>query len=288
MKALLFPFLAALALSACSSKVDFEIDNPTNAPLAISIDGKDLPVAANASRAVSLAPGEHRLHSERLGEVRFIVYADGRGGLINPTLSEYVTAREIYVTGEDKLKNFGSSGLGMELGGVQFKGPYEKHHGLFIDKSWNFGVRQPFPEEQIVAHVDASGGKISTKVFTAPDFIDYVEQSMGEPGAFKREQPAGYIAPAHSLEPAPSTLPALDPAFEAHAGPMRDLYARWLKASTASEQKALRKEDFKASMAFTQATMTLGAKLPVAANEAYNDFVTTRSTLMAQSALVLP
>lgn len=288
MKALLFPVLAALALSACSSKVDFEIDNPTNAPLAISIDGKDLPVAANASRAVSLAPGKHRLHSERLGEVRFIVYADGRGGLINPTLSEYVTAREIYVTGEDKLKNFGSSGLGMELGGVQFKGPYEKHHGLFIDKSWNFGVRQPFPEEQIVAHVDASGGKISTKVFTAPDFIDYVEQSMGEPGAFKREQPAGYIAPAHSLEPAPSTLPALDPAFEAHAGPMRDLYARWLKASTASEQKALRKEDFKASMAFTQATMTLGAKLPVAANEAYNDFVTTRSTLMAQSALVLP
>lgn len=285
---LLFPFFAALALAACSSKVDFEIDNPTDAPLAISIDGKDLPVAAHASRPVSLAPGEHRLHTDRLGDVRFIVYERGRGGLINPTLSEYITAREIYVTGEDKLKNFGTSGLGIEVGGVEFKGPFDKFHGLFIDKTWNFGVREPFPQEQIVAHVDSTGGKISTKIFTAPDFITYVEEGMGEPGAFKREQPAGYVAPLYTLEPAPATLPALDPAFEAHAGPMRDLYARWLKATTAAEQKALRKEDFQASMAFTQATATLGSTLPVAANQAYNDFVTVRSTEMARSALVLP
>ena len=285
---LLFPFFAALALAACSSKVDFEIDNPTDAPLAISIDGKDLPVAAHASRPVSLAPGEHRLHTNRLGDVRFIVYERGRGGLINPTLSEYITAREIYVTGEDKLKNFGTSGLGIEVGGVEFKGPFDKFHGLFIDKTWNFGVREPFPQEQIVAHVDSTGGKISTKIFTAPDFITYVEEGMGEPGAYTREQPAGYVAPVYTLEPAPATLPALDPAFEAHAGPMRDLYARWLKATTAAEQKALRKEYFQASMAFTQATATLGSTLPVAANQAYNDFVTVRSTEMARSALVLP
>ena len=285
---LLFPVFAALALAACSSKVDFEIDNPTASPLAISIDGKDLPVAPNASRPVSLAPGEHTLHTQRLGDVRFIVYVDSRGGLINPTLSEYVTAREIYVTGEDKLKNFGASGLGIEVGGVEFKGPFDKFHGLFIDKTWNFGVREPFPQEQIVAHVDSSGGKISTKIFTAPDFITYVEEGMGEPGAYKREQPAGYVAPVYTLEPAPASLPALDPAFEAHAGPLRDLYARWLKASTAAEQKALRKEDFQASMAFTQATATLGSKLPVAANQAYNDFVTLRSTEMARSAVVLP
>lgn len=285
---LLFPIFAVMALAACSSKVDFEIDNPTATPLAISIDGKDLPVAPNASRPVSLAPGEHTLHTERLGDVRFIVYVDSRGGLINPTLSEYVTAREIYVTGEDKLKNFGASGLGIEIGGVAFKGPFDKFHGLFIDKTWNFGVREPFPQEQIVAHVDSSGGKISTKIFTAPDFITYVEEGMGEPGAFKREQPAGYVAPVYTLEPAPASLPALDPAFEAHAGPLRDLYARWLKASTSAEQKALRKEDFQASMAFTQATATLGSKLPVAANQAYNDFVTVRSTEMARSAVVLP
>lgn len=81
MKYLLLPMMAVLALAGCSSKVDFEIDNPTDAPLAISIDGKDLPVAAHASRPISLAAGEHHLHTDRLGDVRFIVYADGRGGL---------------------------------------------------------------------------------------------------------------------------------------------------------------------------------------------------------------
>ncbi len=104
-------------------------------------------------------------------------------------------------------------------------------------------MREPFPKEKVVAHVDSSGGQIVAKVFTAPDFITYVEEGMGEPGAFKRQQPAGYVAPAFSLEPAPASLPALDPAFEAHAAPLREVYARWLKATTADEQKALRKQD---------------------------------------------
>ena len=124
MKTLLFPFVAALALAACSpSKIEFQIDNPTDTPLALSIDGQDLPVAAHGSRPVSLAVGEHRLHTDTLGEVRFIVYVDGRGGLINPTLSEYVIAREVYVTDESKLKNFGTGKAGIELGGVDFEGP---------------------------------------------------------------------------------------------------------------------------------------------------------------------
>jgi hypothetical protein len=289
MKTLLFPFAAALALAACSpSKIEFQIDNPTDTPLALSIDGKDLPVAAQGSRPISLAVGEHRLHTDKLGDVRFIVYVDGRGGLINPTLSEYVVAREIYVTDESKLKNFGTGKAGIELGGVDFEGPFEKHHELFIDKTWTYGVREPFPKEKVVAHVDSSGGQIVAKVFTAPDFIAYVEEGMGEPGAFKREQPAGYVAPAFSLEPAPASLPALDPAFEAHAAPLREVYAHWLKATTADEQKALRKQDFAAQMAFTSATATLGSGLGREANEAYNDFVSQRSQLMGRSALVVP
>ena len=149
MKTLLFPFVAALALAACSpSKIEFQIDNPTDTPLALSIDGQDLPVAAHGSRPVSLAIGEHRLHTDTLGDVRFIVYVDGRGGLINPTLSEYVIAREVYVTDESKLKNFGTGKAGIELGGVDFEGPFEKSHELFIDKTWTYGVREPFPTER--------------------------------------------------------------------------------------------------------------------------------------------
>ncbi|PSD49041.1 hypothetical protein C7E25_15925, partial [Stenotrophomonas maltophilia] len=79
-----------------------------------------------------------------------------------------------------------------------------------------------------------------------------------------------------------------DPAFEAHAAPLREVYARWLKATTADEQKALRKQDFAAQMAFTSATASLGSGLGREANEAYNDFVSQRSQLMGRSALVVP
>ncbi|MET0549067.1 MAG: hypothetical protein ABW002_07350 [Xanthomonas sp.] len=289
MKTLLFPFAAALALAACSSsKVDFQIDNPTSAPVSIELDGKTVQVPAQQAQPVTLAAGEHHLRSERLGDVRFIVYADSRGGLINPTLSEYVTANEIYLTGPDKAKNFGTIKARIALNGVTFEGPFAQTHDLFIDKDWTFGVREPFPEQQVVAHVDPNGGKIDRKIFTAPDFIAYVENGMGQPGAFKRERPGGYVTPHFALEKAPAALPALDPAYEAHAGPLRDLYARHLRATSADAQRALRKEAFQAQMAFAAATATLGASLPPSANAAYNTFVTAFGELTARSALVVP
>lgn len=281
--------LAALALSGCSSPSQtFEIDNPGDTPLTLRIDGNELPIAAHASRPVKLKPGEHHLQTPALGEVRFIVYARGKGGLINPTLGEYVIANEIYVTGADKLKHFGAVHHPIELGGVGFDGPYSTTHALFIDQAWSFGVREPFPDEQTVAHVDQTGGQISSKIFTAADFIDYVETRSGQPGAYRRQQPAGYQPPTYALEPAPAALPALDPVFERHAAPLRELYARYLKATTADAQLQLQQEAFQAQMAFTAATAALGSGLPVEANEAYNTFVQTRSSLMGSAALVVP
>ena len=147
--------LAALALSGCTSPSQtFEIDNPGDTPLTLRIDGNELPIAAHASRPVKLKPGEHHLQTPALGDVRFIVYARGKGGLINPTLGEYVIASEVYVTGEDKLRHFGTVDNHIALGGVGFDGPYSTTHALFIDHAWTFGAREPFPDEQTVAHVD--------------------------------------------------------------------------------------------------------------------------------------
>lgn len=291
MKRLLALLLAAVALAGCSNDdaaQEFLVDNPGATPLTLSIDGKDIAVAANASTPVELSPGEHRLRSDRLGEVRFIVYARGKGGLINPTLSDYVIASEVYVTDESKLKNFGPAHRRIDLDGVQIEGPFEQTHALFIDKSWTFGVREPFPEVQTVAHVDSSGGRINTKIFTAADFIAYVEQNSGEPGAYARQKPGGYVQPAHALETAPAQLPPLHPDYEAHAAAMRDTYARYLKATRADQQLALQKEAMQAQIDFTNATVMLAHKLPTEANEAYNDFVHTRGRLMGSSVLVVP
>ena len=281
--------IAAVAVTGCSSPSQtFEIDNPGDTPLTLRIDGNELPIAAHASRPVKLKPGEHHLQTPALGDVRFIVYARGKGGLINPTLGEYVIASEIYVTDEDKLQHFAAPGNHIELGGVGFDGPYTTTHALFIDQAWTFGVREPFPDEQTVAHVDESGGRISTKIFTAADFIAYVEDTTGDPGAYRRQQPAGYQPPHYVLETAPTALPALDPAFDAHAGPLRELYARYLNATTADAQLQLQQESSQAQMAFTAATASLGAGLPVEANRAYNTFVHTRGTLMGSAVLVVP
>ncbi|HBS62862.1 MAG TPA: hypothetical protein DEB32_09100 [Stenotrophomonas sp.] len=276
---------AAVAIAGCSSPAQtFVIDNPRDTPLIVRIDGNELPIAAHASRPVNLTPGEHHLQSAPLGDVRFIVYARGKGGLINPTLAEYVIAQEVYVTGESKLANFGRIDHRIELGGVPFEGPYQKTHDLFIDRTWTFDVREPFPDVQTVAHVDESGGRINTKIFTAPDFIAYVDPS----GAYLRAQPAGYVAPHYAPEAAPAALPPLDPVFEAHAGPLRELYTRYLHATTADAQLQLQQEAHQAQMAFTAATASLGSALPVEAHEAYNTFVETRSRLMGSAALVVP
>lgn len=281
--------LAAAALSACSNPAQqFQIDNPGSSALTVRIDGRELAIAAHASTPVDLQPGEHRLHTDHLGDVRFIVYAGGKGGLINPTLGEYVIAHAVYVTGEDKLKNFGALNSQIDLGGVSFEGPFQKTHSLFIDQAWSFGVHEPFPEVQTVAHVDASGGRINAKIFSAADFIAHVQAGSAQPGAPAREHADGYVAPVFTLEPAPLTLPALDPAFEMHAGPLRELYARYLKATTANEQLKLQQESFQAQMAFTSATASLGATLSSEANQAYNAFVQTRARLMGSAALVVP
>ncbi len=288
MKRLFAPFLFAALLAGCQSpSQEFLIDNPTDAALTLSIDGTDYQVPAHNAVPVTLPPGEHTLRSARLGEVRVIVYADRKAGLINPTLSDYVLANEIYVTGEDKLKNFGAINARIDLDGVTFEGPFSKTHDLFIDKTWTFGVREPFPEVQTVAHVSDNGGRISTKIFTPTDFIAYVEQGMGEPGAYQRENPKGFQQATHTLETAPQQLPALAPAFEQHAGPLRSLYARHLQATSADTQKALDKEAFNAQMAFTSATAQAMGQNMGKAMEGYNQFVSDFGQLRGRSALIV-
>lgn len=267
--------------------IEFTIDNPTAAPITVSIDGVAHTIDAHADSEIELKPGAHTLHSENLGDVHFIVYTKGRGGLINPTLGEYVMAREIYVTDEDKLKNFGVGNSEIELDGVSFRGPFNKTHDLFIDKHWNYGTHQPFPEQKTVIHVDKSGGEINTKIFTAPDFIKYVEDSTGEPGAYARQNPKGYTAPTFTLPPPVTELPPLAPPFEAQAKPTRDVYARYLKATTTEQQLALQKEAFNVMMAFRPEGPEV-AKLPPAAHEQRNQFVSAFSQAIGSSAIVVP
>ena len=73
------PYIAAVLLSAgCSrSTVDFEIDNPTDAPLTLSVDQQVHTLPPHTSMPLVLEPGQYRLQSGKIGSVRMVVYAGG-------------------------------------------------------------------------------------------------------------------------------------------------------------------------------------------------------------------
>lgn len=287
MKKLLLCLFTSLLLAGCSDAVTYTIDNPNASNLELDIDGTAYLIPSGVSYEISLEPGLHSMRSEQLGELQFIVYKGGVGGLINPTLSDYVIARETYVTDESKLKNFGSIHSTIVLDGVPFTGSLELRNQLFIDKVWRFPVQEPFPAE-VTGHVTEHGGNIFSKIFRRDEFVEYFEQSNQMPGYFAAQRDEEAARAPRQLVRAPKELPRLEEAYEQHTGPLREVYAQRLKATEVSEQERLRKAYFDAQMAYTKATATVGSKLSTEANIAANNFVSTIAAAMGSSALVLP
>lgn len=287
MKQLFLPLALAFLLVGCGESLDYSIDNPTDSAISLEIDGTRHEIPAHTAKDVSLAPGEHSLRSDTLGELKVIVYVGREGGLINPTLSDYVIANEIYVSDASKLKNFGAMRNTIQLEGVPFEGAFQQSHALFIDKAWRFGVQENFPDS-VTEHVPDNGGNIFSKIFTAKDFIAYYEQRNEVPGYFEQNRPTpAPTALPRKAEPAPA-LPTLSAEYKPHSRGLREVHGQYLKATDASEQKALQKAYFDAQMAYTQATALLGSKASPEANQQANLFVLTLGQVMGASALVAP
>lgn len=287
MKQLLLCLFTTLLLAGCSDAVTYTIDNPTSANLELEIDDATYLIPSGVGHEISLEPGLHRMRSQQLGELQFIVYKGGVGGLINPTLSDYVIARETYVTDESKLKNFASIDSTILLDGVPFTGSLELRNQLFIDKTWRFPVQEPFPQE-ITGHVTENGGNIFSKIFRRDEFVEYYEQSHEMPGYFAAQRDEEAARAPRQLVRAAKELPRLDEAYEQHTGPLREVYARRLQATDVAEQERLQKAYFEAQMAYTKATAYVGSKSTKEANIAANNFVSSISAAMGSSALVLP
>jgi hypothetical protein len=286
--------LVLLCLSACkgvgtTTTHRFQIDNPTDAPLQVYIDDKRYDIPADSAVPVELAQGEHRLRSERLGEVRFVALGAEQGTLINPTLSHYVLVREIYTTDASQLKHFGMIPKRIVVDGKTYEGNFDRVEGLFIDRTWTFDLREPFPDEQ---RVYAGGGpadrhgRISDKLFTAREFAAYAAPAEASADAdMPRHEDA---AAPPQVQPAPSTLPPLPPRYEAHAAGMRNAYAAHLRARSAADVKAMHKAEFDATMAYGKGTAGLAVKNSVAENEAVNRFMQQYNDILSRSVLILP
>jgi hypothetical protein len=279
--------LAVLTLLAgCgTSSTDFSIDNPTDASLKLQIDDTVYDVPAHQAKDISLKAGEHSMDAPATGKIKFIVYSGRKGGLINPSLSDYVIVSETYVTDASKLKNFAPAGGGpFELDGVKFNGPFELASGLFIDNAWRFGVREPFPDS-LKGYDAGGGGNIFRKIFTAPDFVAYYEQQSSQPGFFEKNRLHGSTAPK-----SPTTAPPLpvfaDTKTQEASLKLRQLYQDYLHATDPAQQKRLQDEYNTLITDFTMATATLASSRPVEENVKQNEFVERIGVAMGKSAQI--
>nr|WP_320132662.1 hypothetical protein [uncultured Holophaga sp.] len=242
--------LVLLGLGACGSRgVPFTLDNPTDQALSLTLDGRPILLAPHCGKDLALKPGRHTLEAPATGSLAFMVFSKTKGGLINPTLSPYVTFNVIYATNRQTAKGFRPMESGIVLDGVPFQGPFHLHQELLIDKDWVFGVHEKLPD-QIRVGADRTGN-IQGKIYTREDFVAEIEALAGEQGRFVRERrpapPVPFIARGPQLPP-----PSGPAEWNAALAPLRGLAERYLKAETASEQEAILKEEFTAVMTLTQ------------------------------------
>jgi len=279
-----FAFLAALALTGCGANVAFLLDNPTDQPLAVTLDNQTRNLAPHSGEKLSLAPGRHRLSAPAIGTVQFMVYAKRAGGIINPALRPYIVIQEVYATNDAAAQHFTPFRKTVVLDGVEFEGPFSLSSELFIEKNWQFGVHEPMPDS---ISVDADRkGNIQGKVYAADDFVAYFEQHAQSVGRFASERRPAEAAP---FAPKPPSIPeplgnaAWDTAFE----PLRLLARRYLAAETADAQLAIQKEEFDATMAFIDATVHLAAKQTAEENVRQEECHRTVLDIFAHSTLFL-
>ncbi|CAH0215543.1 hypothetical protein [Stenotrophomonas lactitubi] len=278
----ILPCIAAALLAAgCSRSVDFEIDNPTDKPLTLSIDQQVHTLLPHTSVPLTLEPGQYRLQGEKIGTVRMVVYADGIGGLINPALAEYVIVTEQYVTSKTNTGNLASK---VELNDVVIEGPYVKATGLFIPRRWDVGLLGELPTT-VVSNSPDTSSDYRTKLYNVPGFFQYLEAEEDLKEAFG---PSGYQTPAAEVAFTPAQLPDLPVAYEAQGKPMRELYAQYLAATDAGEQKRLKKGSLKLWQDFVKTRAQMSGQVPVADDVQANAFASAFFDIWTQPAVILP
>src|SRR4051812_20761824 len=254
--------LAFVALLAgCGDRsASYAIDNPTDKPLSLTIDGKVYEIAAHDDKSVSLSAGEHTMKGDLVGDIRFISYYRGRGGIINPTLSDYVIYRQSFEKENSKSPGYQGKLDQVVLDGVTFEGTMKQANDLFIDKDWTYDVDEELPDS-VTEHDNGANNTVHNKVFRSRDFIAFFEKHADAKGYFDANRPKDFVAPPRTVTILPTTLPAIDdPALEKLAAPRREIYAKYLKATDVSEQEALQKDNFKEGMAFSRGAMEINGK----------------------------
>lgn len=159
--------LLSILLSGCFSQPtaqDFWVDNPTNREITIKIDEQEYNIPANSGTFVNLSWGKHQLqyHKEQLHF--FVQDNQSNQAFINPTQSNYVIFRMIYIDDNDPrateefidwLSNTNNHQITIAVNGVEEEVtmPFSVQNDIFVEpskESWDYFLDEALPEDLVL------------------------------------------------------------------------------------------------------------------------------------------
>lgn len=168
---LLFFAIAAFAMTSCFGGVTYSIDNPTDQPIEVSIDGGEaITIGAQELKRMdgTLSEGEHTMKLKDGEEIKFTLDKDHV--MLNPTLSTYVTALEEYSIGGGMQSSKNDTIIVID--GTEYEGPFPSvsNDPFIYSGNLNYHVDAPFKEEITTSK---TGTVTMRKLFRKEEFIKY-------------------------------------------------------------------------------------------------------------------
>lgn len=176
-----------LTLVACSKpdSVEHWIDNPTSNEITLSIDDNQLTIPAKSGIKYKIGYGKHSL-SYNNEAVNFVVKPSKREGFINPTQSNYIFYKIIYVDDNYAavVRNVDSYQKDIQyktpviINGElhEMEVPFTVINDLFIEKdtyAWDYFLDEKLPRTVSLKNRSIS---VQTKLFREDDFLKYMRE----------------------------------------------------------------------------------------------------------------
>lgn len=245
MKILLFIFTIALLFMGCgeySRKIYFQLDNPTENVVHVTIDSTAYQLQPDRSERVALTVGMHTIALPDGQSVKFNVYDKSKGGIINPTKSTYVLFTQVYATNEKTARHFITQKNKIYIDGVYYEGPLSTITDLFIDKNYvnyTYGLREALPKR--ISGSSDRNGDFRSKIFTKKEFITFYEEDAGTQGFHEQHKVAGAVdVSSQTYHRKQIPTPHFQNAeIQAAAESVTEILKKYLASTHAKEQKEL-------------------------------------------------
>ncbi|WP_177760950.1 hypothetical protein [Flavobacterium sp. I3-2] len=168
-----FCFILGMALTSCSSGVEYSIDNPTDQAIKITIDENEaITIEPKTLKTIEgkLEKGKHSMQVEGGEKIDFNLEDDKV--MLNPTLSSYIRLKQEYGMGfQSTLKD-----TTIIINNEKYTAPIINVSKDPVIKlsDINFSVNEPYPDE---VETYSNGTVVKIKLFREGDFVKYYDEN---------------------------------------------------------------------------------------------------------------